>query len=362
MPDEIAFLRTILEQPDDDAPRLVFADWLEEHGETPRAEFIRVQVELFRLPKNSPRRLELSARERELLDRHQRGWIAALGDWVREWDFARGLLEYVRVQAVDFIRHGHLLFEKAAVRKVRLNEATRFLADVAESPVLHHLRWLDLSYNGITADRLSPLLESHSLASLEYLDIGMNRLGQEGLAALAASKRLDKLQALRLHRIGLRDSGAVHLLSTNWQSLRELDLENNNLGATGISALVDAPFAPNLRRLILRANRIAGAGVRALVTPARLIHLTFLDLSLNQIDDDGAVAIANSATLSALEELNLSANLIGRRGARALAASRRLADLRRLNLSGNRLSREEIKELKHRFGERVQCSMAPQMV
>lgn len=49
MPDRDAFIRTILDSPDDDGPRLVYADWLEECGETDRAEFIRVQCELAKL-------------------------------------------------------------------------------------------------------------------------------------------------------------------------------------------------------------------------------------------------------------------------------------------------------------------------
>lgn len=40
-----AFISTICQAPHEDAPRLVYADWLEERGD-PRAEFIRVQVEL----------------------------------------------------------------------------------------------------------------------------------------------------------------------------------------------------------------------------------------------------------------------------------------------------------------------------
>lgn len=45
MIEEKAFLQTIYETPDDDFPRLVFADWLEEQGDK-RAEFIRVQCEI----------------------------------------------------------------------------------------------------------------------------------------------------------------------------------------------------------------------------------------------------------------------------------------------------------------------------
>ena len=39
-------LADIAENPDDDTPRLVFADWHEENGDPARAEFIRVQLAL----------------------------------------------------------------------------------------------------------------------------------------------------------------------------------------------------------------------------------------------------------------------------------------------------------------------------
>jgi uncharacterized protein (TIGR02996 family) len=38
--------RAILAHPDEDTPRLAYADWLDENGQPDRAEFIRVQVEL----------------------------------------------------------------------------------------------------------------------------------------------------------------------------------------------------------------------------------------------------------------------------------------------------------------------------
>lgn len=43
-----ALLRSILASPEEDLPRLVYADWCEENGESERAEFIRVGVELAR--------------------------------------------------------------------------------------------------------------------------------------------------------------------------------------------------------------------------------------------------------------------------------------------------------------------------
>src|SRR5438093_1094848 len=91
MGDREGFLRAIAEDPEDDAPRLVFADWLEEQGD-PRGEFMRLQVHLARLPENDHRRAVLEERERELLDRHAVDWLGPLHEQLRDWRFVRGLL------------------------------------------------------------------------------------------------------------------------------------------------------------------------------------------------------------------------------------------------------------------------------
>jgi uncharacterized protein (TIGR02996 family) len=44
--DEAAFIRTILDAPDDAAPKVVFADWLEDDGQQERAEFLRLLPEI----------------------------------------------------------------------------------------------------------------------------------------------------------------------------------------------------------------------------------------------------------------------------------------------------------------------------
>src|SRR5262245_15204849 len=48
MSDRKALLRGVIDEPDDDTPRLVMADWFEENGESDRAEFIRLQIQLAR--------------------------------------------------------------------------------------------------------------------------------------------------------------------------------------------------------------------------------------------------------------------------------------------------------------------------
>jgi uncharacterized protein (TIGR02996 family) len=66
MSDEAAFLNAILASPQDDAPRLIYADWLDERGDelaTRKADFLRVTCSLLTVP-TGPRRSLLLARLR----------------------------------------------------------------------------------------------------------------------------------------------------------------------------------------------------------------------------------------------------------------------------------------------------------
>src|SRR5262245_12744455 len=119
-----ALWRAILEHPDDDPVRLVYADWLEEHGGQERAELIRAQVELARLGEFDPRRPALEDREAELLARHGPEWRSGLAGEAGVWAwrrFHRGFIDSLDV--VDpsaFLRLGDSLFERAPIRHLRV--------------------------------------------------------------------------------------------------------------------------------------------------------------------------------------------------------------------------------------------------
>jgi uncharacterized protein (TIGR02996 family) len=65
--EEAGFLDAIAAAPEDDAVRLIFADWMDERGD-PRGAFIRLQVELARAPLDDPRRPEWEFRAHDLPD------------------------------------------------------------------------------------------------------------------------------------------------------------------------------------------------------------------------------------------------------------------------------------------------------
>src|SRR5262245_10804909 len=92
-----AFLRAVCESPHDDGPRLVYADWLEEHGRHERAELIRIQIELSHLGEGEARQT-LGEREVTLLGRHGQEWaseVPALEGVVWDRVFPDALLDSV---------------------------------------------------------------------------------------------------------------------------------------------------------------------------------------------------------------------------------------------------------------------------
>jgi uncharacterized protein (TIGR02996 family) len=110
-----AFIQAIIDNPDDDSPRLVYADWLEENGRPERADFIRVQCALAHLPHGDPRREALEARERELLEGHQEEWAGPLEGMVEKLEFHRGFIEAVRIEPEDFLTHAPEMLDSAPI-------------------------------------------------------------------------------------------------------------------------------------------------------------------------------------------------------------------------------------------------------
>jgi len=71
---ELGLVTMIRARPHDDAPRLVYADWLEEQGDPRRAEFLRLGVLLKRMPGGHPDLRRATARLRQLAASLPLGW------------------------------------------------------------------------------------------------------------------------------------------------------------------------------------------------------------------------------------------------------------------------------------------------
>jgi len=83
--DLLALLNACRADPVSDLPRLVLADWLDEHDDPARAEFLRVQCELARPSLDTERIATLKLRERALIDANWRAWAGGLHEVCCDW-------------------------------------------------------------------------------------------------------------------------------------------------------------------------------------------------------------------------------------------------------------------------------------
>lgn len=111
--DERSLIAAIAADPDDDGPRIVYADWLQQAGD-PRGELIAVQCALDR-----GHTAELATRERELLERHEAEWLARAGLRLGEGRFQRGLIERIDATASRVAAVIEQLVELPSLRALR---------------------------------------------------------------------------------------------------------------------------------------------------------------------------------------------------------------------------------------------------
>lgn len=260
-----AFLQDILAHPDDDAPRLIFADWLEEQGDansTARAEFIRIQCALAAKKLPEQQRAELVRREKQFLDEWDGEWVRPIRRLVHSWEFHRGFIHYVGISAGKFLAHTGRLFRRAPIQhlslQARMNtpysarDPSINMAALADNKHIRRLRSLDLSENQLESRDVRALVVSEHLTGLTELSLASNRIGDSGIRALASSSILGRLE--------------------------RLDLDDNDIGTAGLRALSHAleqldhsPEGLLLKRLELSQYNLS-AGAQRVIAESRLLR------------------------------------------------------------------------------------------
>jgi uncharacterized protein (TIGR02996 family) len=369
-----AFLDAIIADIDDDAPRLIYADWLDEQGDADRAEFIRVQVQRARLPAWDAAQVRLSLREQELLKQHGEDWLSELPA-IRgaRWEgFRRGIVAEVSFTSFEAMRaSAHACravapVEAVTVRWPRRREGGGTVKPIAElreltltgnpdyeafewvadSPQLSTLR--RLTVGSLFGESLERLVASPHLANLKSLRLPANNLGNEGIFALTRSASLSALEELdfssqsrheRYHYDPvIRAAGMGALMG--WPGLatvRSLSLNGNDVSRDGLRALLRSPHAGALKELSLRDTRLDGQAMAEFRDALPGLRLETLDLGDNVLKDVGAEYAATAPCLRELKVLRLDRCEISLTGARLFAKKASfLGDLRWLDVGHNR--------------------------
>ena len=259
--DADALLRAVLAAPDDDAPRLIYADWLDEHGDPARAEFIRVQIELARPGPDRARRYHLLTAERRLLRDYRAAWTAWLPRWAHRDLFRRGFLEGIICEAEDFLSKADEVRLRTPLSIVQLDGTEGQAVPLFRSRVLEGLRSLTLSLP-IRPGEWEHLGASLYLGRLRELVLNAKGPPDELIDTLIGSTSLPALRALRLPWCHLEDEHVARLVSHPWVGrLRRLDLSNNVVTADGGKAIAGSPHLDRLMSLNLRGNPVADTWV-----------------------------------------------------------------------------------------------------
>lgn len=269
----------IADEPEEDTPRLAFADRLDELGgeaNAARAEFIRLQVMLYRVNAETDATRAARRRASYLLERYRDAW-----------GFPAGLLRprcVVRRGFVDELVAGEwdlagtpsdvlTLLPRHPITRVRLAgfrsggmeafETFEFL----DVPAFRKVRHLEVATEQWTDELVGRLLRLEHFPELRTLALTGTGVTPVGVGEIAGCRRLARLRELRvgfagywlnpqLHALrGVRDEGAEFIAASPvLRELRELSLRSTGVGPTGARALAGSPNLAGLERLILTEN------------------------------------------------------------------------------------------------------------
>lgn len=339
-PRERALLTEILANPDDDAPRMVYADHCEERGDDARASLIRAQLRAADRTLSEAEREAAQEAAAQIEEIHGARLAGDLARRVSRWRFERGFVSAVTADLLTFAAQLEALRAMAPIEtwtlehgdddiatELRVEAATR----LAATPQLAAIRAIDAALGSFSAAPLAALLASPHLAKLFSLVLGIDASARS--IALIAAAPLPGLRVLRCFAefASVGDRGAMVLASSAlWPQLEVLELWGCAIGAAGVAALC-AAANPQLRHLAIGAtayasNSLGAIGASALAS-ARWPALEILELPGARLGDDGVAALAGAPWLAQVARLSLDDNAIGGRGLAALAGARALEEL-----------------------------------
>jgi uncharacterized protein (TIGR02996 family) len=405
MSDERALLAAICAHPDEDTPRLAYADWLDEFaGSQPvkkcesvraRAELIRVQCELTGMPPDevdvgtATRRVELELREEELLANtaRRKSWAkpvnpppAGYDEFVPNADyFVRGFPDFCTNWSTErngFLTIGEALFDISPVhsvycRNVHGADAERFFA----LPWLPRVRRLSVGTDGVAPANTEKLFAA-PLANLEELELRSWEIRAPGApgdgGVLVALNRLD----LKYGTVsGPQTFERLGELLPSDVRLGQFTLDGCRYGIEELRTLAALPQLGRLERLrlVLRSDGtyptppMGPEGMRALTAAPFWKNLCAFECGYSEfaVTDlaaappapnlrtltltynlEGAVeTVASAPLLASVTALEISGTLFSDEDVVVLARSPHLGRLLSLSLSGDKLGPKAVKAL-----------------
>ncbi|MGF1581326.1 MAG: TIGR02996 domain-containing protein [Gemmataceae bacterium] len=260
MTDNTSLFDAIVRDPENDAVRLVYADWLEEQGDIQRAEFIRVQCDLDGLVETDPQRPALRTREAVLYSNHRKKWFGPLRKYTRRFEVERGFPERLVLSLDELADQGPQVLQHSPVGHLRLKGIRKPYDRFRDCHTLQHTRTLNLDANAVGQQFLKEVWDDSHLLGLRTLILNNNPIRQTGLNLLLKSNSHPELHTLMLRRCRLEGEAAPLLLeSPIMAQLRHLAVE--------IDGLSDHQLAPVRSEPQLRSLYLTGEHDKPILAP-----------------------------------------------------------------------------------------------
>jgi uncharacterized protein (TIGR02996 family) len=347
---EAELIAAIAAAPDDDEPRLVYADALMQRGD-PRGELVALQCRIARADAaDEPIDEAVLSRERELRETHGVLWLAPLREIVDAgYVFRRGFVEHVSTwsesdvcywKAIDVEELRYPTPPPAGEphdRLARLVEAAPLLRSIAIrgdvlycelGPEWRRFTTVELFCSRANVERIQAFVRAPELAGVRRLQLTNTEASDDQARAwLGLSQPLEHLGFHAGLNVTSRPTCDVGSLIADNPALR--DLRSLHLGGF---VLADARPLARLAKLERLAIHRIGITARDLIDlVSKLPALTMLELD----NDDAQLGVLDvTALLEAAPNLMRLAIRCGiqSKGARALAKSEHARTLRRLEL------------------------------
>jgi uncharacterized protein (TIGR02996 family) len=372
----------VIAHAEEDTPRLVYADWLDENGDPDRAAYIRNEVALWDKNPADPDYQDLIEKRLELRvqtgpSRLEQKLPAAVGFHDSSLGgrddehvaFHRGFPYFAQEpyvggrgvgarEAIAFREALPQLFATTTIRGLAFDAAmSAHLETVLATPAAKQVSALSLSHHGTSClSFIKELVPSLAAANLQWLSLsGIDT--DDGTLAKAIFPRLRRLH---VYWWGASDEQTRAIASIDWfgglhsarigtggqrravfaglgQAPNLHTLESYSFPRSGLKALTSGYRA--LARLFIKTD-LRGSGAQTLAH-ARFPALADLELQGGLRNDD-VLELCQSSLFDHLTRLSLDSNEIGEKGVKAIAATPSALSLRSLCIGDNPLGKSAL--------------------
>jgi uncharacterized protein (TIGR02996 family) len=216
--------QAVVDRPDDDAPRVRFAEFLDAQGD-PYGAFIRAQLaRTHALRHRSDEEAHRFGEEARTIENEHRtpAWTNGVEKLVRLPRFIRGFVEKIVVDAQQYLDRADEIYRVAPIRHLVLSEVGDLANAIARDPHLEQVVSLALGNSSgkrpIEDAGIAAIAASPHLRKLKSLEVSHQGITRAGLEALCASKTLPSL--IHANVAGNKFEDPVEDVAADWATGR----------------------------------------------------------------------------------------------------------------------------------------------